>query len=187
MRKLLLAALAAMAWTVLPGAALADGTIPWEGNGSDNLPCEFGGHWVLAPSFGIESATLTVNGTEYTMVQHGNGSWSADSLGAIDAEVEAFVTFTGDGDEQNHLQLSHCTEGSPSPSPSESPSPSPSESPSESPSSSETDTPTTQPPLGSEEAPPTPRTGFGAGWLIAAAVVLALGGTLLLRLASRRA
>jgi LPXTG-motif cell wall-anchored protein len=115
-------------------AQASDNVIPWEGQGSDNLPCSSGGHWVLAPAFGIDSAVLTVEGTDYVMTQNGNGSWSADSVGAIDEDVDAYVTFTGDGDERDHLQLSHCTDSSPSPS--ESPSETPSETPSESPSES---------------------------------------------------
>ncbi len=88
----------------------ADGIIDWDGNGSDALPCQYGGHWVLAPSEGITGATLHVNG-DYTMIQHGNGSWSADSVGSLDAGLSASVSFTGEGSEKNHLQLSHCTEG----------------------------------------------------------------------------
>src|SRR5207247_7552952 len=85
----------------------------WEGNGSENLPCANGGHWVLAPSFGIESATLHVDGTAYTMTESGEGSWSADSAGAITENSDVFVTFEGAGDERDHLQLSHCTSGQP--------------------------------------------------------------------------
>ncbi len=92
----------------------ADGTIDWAGNGSKNLPCANGGHWVLSPSFGIEApVTLTVDGSDYPMEQSGNGSWSADSEGAIDASVVASVSFTGIGDDQNHLQLSHCNDETP--------------------------------------------------------------------------
>jgi hypothetical protein len=142
-----MAALVAGVIAVMSPWALADGTIPWGGNGSDNLPCTDGGHWVLAPSFGVESATLFVNGQSYTMVQAGNGhgSWSADSVGPLTDPVDAYVEFTGDGNTRNHLQLSHCTEGEPSPSPSESPSPSPSESPSPSPSESPSPSPSESP------------------------------------------
>ena len=38
--------------------AWANGTITWTGNGSDNLPCPNGGHWVLAPSAGITGRDL---------------------------------------------------------------------------------------------------------------------------------
>ncbi|KKT32506.1 MAG: seg [Microgenomates group bacterium GW2011_GWC1_46_16] len=93
------------------GTALADGVIPWEGQGGQNLPCEFGGHWVLAPALNIDSAILTVNGDNYTMSPSGGGSWSADSVGPLDAGLTAYVSYTGEGSDQNHLQLSHCTEG----------------------------------------------------------------------------
>ena len=98
----------------IPTSVRADGTIQWEGNGAENLPCE-GGHWVVAPSFGITGATLNVNGQSYTMAQSGQGSWSADSVGYIDTSVQASVSFTGDGDERNHLQLSNCIGQPPTP------------------------------------------------------------------------
>lgn len=91
--------------------AYADGTVTWGGNGSENLPCPNGAHWVLAPAFNINSATLYVNGASYAMHQSGQGSWAADSSGAIDSNVQAYATYTGAGDERNHLQLSHCLEG----------------------------------------------------------------------------
>lgn len=169
--------------------------IPWGGNGSENLPCSEGGHWVLAPSFGIDSATLHVDGNAYTMTENGNGSWSADSVGPIDANVDAYVTYTGDGDERDHLQLSHCTDSSPSPSPSgsPSPSPSPSESPSPSPSGSSSTPPgghsstsTVPPTLGSSShcgatcptPTPTAFTGLsrGASWAIFGALIFAALG-----------
>ncbi len=118
MRKLkLVKFLTALAIVLALGAfvspAKADGVIPWTGHGSDELPCLTGGHWVLAPSFGIDSATLTVNGINYAMTQNGSGSWSADSSGPLDVNLTAFVSYTGPGDERDHLQLSHCTEGEP--------------------------------------------------------------------------
>lgn len=112
-------------------AARADGTISWEGQGAENTPCPGGAHWVLAPAFGIESATLVVDDLgSFTMTQNGNGSWSADSPGEIDANTGVGVNYTGPGDDRDHLQLSHCLDVSPSPSPSPSPSGSPSPSPS---------------------------------------------------------
>src|SRR5439155_15393352 len=148
MRKLLWL-LPVIAVFATAGVAHADGVIPWTGNGSDNLPWSDGGHWVLAPEFGIDSATLTVNGVDYVMTQNGNGSWSADSVGPIDDASTAYVTYTGAGDERDHLQLSHCEESSPSPSPSPSPSESPSPSQSPSPSGS-----TSTPPPSSSTSPP---------------------------------
>jgi hypothetical protein len=152
MKHLAAAALAVL--FVLGGASAAwasDGnTIPWTGHGDDNLPCEAGGHWVLAPAFGIDSATLTVDGTDYVMVQNGEGSWAADSVGPIDDGVDAYVTYTGAGDERDQLQLSHCTEGSPTPTPTptETPSPTPTESP------TPTNTPTKPTVPGGSTVPP---------------------------------
>lgn len=176
--------LAAPAWA-------GEGTINWGGNGSDTLPCEGGGHWVLAPAFGIEGATLHVRfeTLEYqvvSMTQSGQGSWSADSSGPIGAGVEAYVTYTGPGDERNHLQLSHClgSEESPSPSPSpsetESPSPTPTETESPTPtqtSSSSTSTPPTSTPPTSRPSPPsTAQTGRDYRGPLAAGAALVVSG-----------
>lgn len=119
MKKILMFFVAAMLVVAFATFGLtpvqADGSIPWEGNGSDNLPCTSGGHWVLAPADGITGAILHVNGSDYTMSQNGNGSWSADSSGALDSNLTASVSFTGDGSDKNHLQLSHCVNQEPQP------------------------------------------------------------------------
>jgi len=108
-------AIVALALTYLarPAIVHADGSLPWGGNGSDNLPCANGAHWVLAPAFNVDSATLVVDGVEYTMTQNGQGSWAADAAGAVTADSDVSVNFTGDGDLRNHLQLSHCLAGTP--------------------------------------------------------------------------
>jgi len=135
----------------------ADGIIDWDGNGSDALPCQYGGHWVLAPSEGITGAILHVNGSDYTMIQHGNGSWSADSVGSLDSGLSASASFIGEGSEKNHLQLSHCTEGAdPTPTetvttptetaiPTETPDPTETSVPSQTPDPTETEVPTFTP------------------------------------------
>jgi hypothetical protein len=139
--SLLLVGVALIFFGVKP--AFADGVVNWEGNGSENLPCKYGGYWVLAPAFGIESPTiLTVNDVDYVMSQNGEGSWWADSSGPLDAGLVAYVSYTGEGDSGNHLQLSHCTEGESTPTPTTPPTP--------------TETPTT-PPTPTETPPgPTP-------------------------------
>lgn len=131
--------------SIRPSTALADGLIPWSGNGSDNLPCDSGAHWVLAPSFGIDSATLHVNGVDYVMTQNGNGSWSADSSGALDSNLSASVSYTGTGDSRNHLQLSHCLATETPPTETSTP---PTETP-------PTETPPTETPPTVTETPPT--------------------------------
>jgi hypothetical protein len=91
------------------GPALA-GETTWTGNGSENLPCAEGGHWILSPAQGITSATLTVNGVTYEMTQSGDGSFSADSVGSLDENTTASATWEGDNDTA-FLKLSHCVQG----------------------------------------------------------------------------
>lgn len=194
-----------VAWPLMIGPASAAGVIEWTGHGADVLPCESGGHWVLAPSFGIDSATLTVDGVEHVMAENGQGSWAADSSGAIGTDVEAFVTYEGDGDERDHLQLSHCVAGeSPSPTPTETPSPDPTPTPSDTPAPDPSPSThrgggadcTVKVPGGVRSYCKTPvilgatptgnlaQTGI-PGWLVALpAVLLVIGGAL--RLVSRR-
>jgi len=117
MRKLIAALAATVALLMAAGPAYADGVIDWTGHGSENLPCEGGAHWVLAPAFGIDSATLTVDGATYVMTQNGQGSFAADSSTEVTESSDAYVTYTGEGDERDQLQLSHCLEGSPTPTP----------------------------------------------------------------------
>jgi hypothetical protein len=114
---LALAAIAALMVSLVvavrPGAVRADGSIPWGGNGADQLPCANGAHWVLSPSDGIDSAILHVGNATYTMTENGGGSWSADSAGDVPSDQsQVWVEFTGAGDAKDHLQLSHCLEGS---------------------------------------------------------------------------
>ncbi len=70
MRKLLVIALTAMTVAGTASIALAATTLPWTGQGGENLPCDGGGHWVLTGK-GVTSATMEVNGVTYTMVQNG--------------------------------------------------------------------------------------------------------------------
>jgi hypothetical protein len=99
------------------GTASASGSVTWTGNGSENLPCSDGGHWVLSPAQGITSATLTVDGTTYTMVKNGLfGSWAADSSGAITSSSTASATYAGNNTTA-FLKLSSCVQGPPPPPP----------------------------------------------------------------------
>lgn len=84
-------------------SALA-GSTAWTGNGSENLPCSTGAHWILSPAQGITSATLTVNSTTYPMQQSGDGSFFADSTGTI---TSASATWVGTNSTA-FLKLSHC-------------------------------------------------------------------------------
>ena len=121
----------------------------WEGNGSENLPCSEGAHWVLAPSNDVTSASVTVDGTTYVMTQNGEGSWSADS-GPVATDSVVTYDYTGEQSPEPHLQLSHCIGGE-----SESPTPTPTESPS--PTESPTPPPSTSP-------PPPPRGRWTPTW-----------------------
>src|SRR5438132_444230 len=118
-----LAAVTVVAMTMVPASA-ASTTISWNGQGSDNLPCSGGGHWVLTssgPNTTISSAELTVNGSDAgPMTQNGGGSWSADSSGALAAgstSASVAVTYTGDTP-SGQLVLSSCTAGGPTGKPS---------------------------------------------------------------------
>jgi len=101
----------------MSGIAHASTTTVWAGNGSDNLPCADGGHWVLSPAQGITAATLTVDGIDYTMQKNGNnGSWAADSGGPLTGSTTASATYDGNNSVA-FLKLSHCAEGPPPPPP----------------------------------------------------------------------
>jgi hypothetical protein len=110
-RKLLVLALSVFAVGALAGPASASTTIRWTGQGSDNLPCAEGGHWVLTGK-GITSATATIGGVTYTMVQSGRGSFSVDSDGSISAGTAASASYEGTVANGNpQFVLSHCTAG----------------------------------------------------------------------------
>src|SRR5919198_4664478 len=109
----LIAALTAAVVWAAPALA-GETTISWEGNGSENLPCAGNEHWVLSPAQGITSATLTIDGVDYTMTQSGDGSFSADTDVGFDGSQDVSVTYVFDdaqGDPGAHLQLSHCESG----------------------------------------------------------------------------
>jgi hypothetical protein len=112
LRKLLVVALAAFTLMGFAGTALASTTtIQWTGQGSESLPCDNGGHWVLTGK-GITSAKMVVAGLKYTMVQSGKGSFSADSNGPISLSTVASATYKGAVAHGNpQFVLSHCTEG----------------------------------------------------------------------------
>src|SRR5919201_613358 len=109
----LIAALTAAVVYATPALA-GQTTIGWEGHGSENLPCAGNEHWVLSPAQGVTSATLTIDGVDYTMTQSGDGSFSADTDVGFDGSQDVSVTYVFDdaqGDPGAHLQLSHCESG----------------------------------------------------------------------------
>jgi hypothetical protein len=80
------------------GIASASTSITWvggTGNGSDNLPCADGAHWVLSPAQGITSATLAFDGHTYDMVQSGEGSFSVDTPGPVGVGDVVTVSYEG--------------------------------------------------------------------------------------------
>ncbi len=85
------------------------GVVDWEGNGSDNLPCNGVAQWNFTGGKDVTSAVLTVNGQNYGMNQTG-GVWKANVSG-LGTEVDAYVTYTGElGNGNAVLTISHCTE-----------------------------------------------------------------------------
>ena len=54
-----------------------------------------------------QSHGLDALGT-YVMTQNGNGSWAADSAGALDDGLTASATYQGEATQDVSLQLSHC-------------------------------------------------------------------------------
>jgi len=140
--------LGTVAFTILfIGVAHASTTVSWTGGedqGSDNLPCSDGGHWILSPAQGITSATLTFEGHTYVMEQSGDGSYSVDTTGSISVGDTATATYEGNNDTA-FLKLSHCTSGG-TPSPTDTGTPSP----------TDTGTPTdTESPTSSSSTPTT--------------------------------
>jgi len=93
------------------GPAAADGTIYWEGQGSDNLPCQYGGFWVVqAP--GAITVTAWVNGISYPMSQPGGGNsaWQVASDDPLPIGTTAYATYTGDVTGNTGMELSHCVD-----------------------------------------------------------------------------
>jgi hypothetical protein len=121
--RMLLVTLAGMLFVGLANAApaLADGVVPWTGQGADSVDqCEPGEdpiiHWVFTTGGNdtVTSAVLTVNGNNFPMSQSGQGSWSADVPGTDPATTTAFVTYTGNlGSGNPNLVMSHGCFGGP--------------------------------------------------------------------------
>jgi hypothetical protein len=120
--RVVLVTLAGMLFVGLANAApaLADGVVPWTGQGADSVDqCEPGEdpiiHWVFTTGGNdtVTSAVLTVNGNNFPMSQSGQGSWSADVPGTDPATTTAFVTYTGNlGSGNPNLVMSHgCFDG----------------------------------------------------------------------------
>jgi hypothetical protein len=111
MKKLLVVLAAAFATAAIAVTPAFAGSTTWDGNGvNQGETCTQGAHWILSPGNGIASATLTVDGTQYTMVKNGpsdgNGSLSAVSSGSVDLSTDASASWTGpDG---AFLKVSDC-------------------------------------------------------------------------------
>jgi hypothetical protein len=111
MKRLLVVLAAAFATAAIAVTPAFAGSTTWDGNGVDQgETCTEGAHWILSPGNGIASATLTVDGTQYTMVKNGpstgNGSLSAVSTGSVDLSTDASASWTGpDG---AFLKVSDC-------------------------------------------------------------------------------
>jgi hypothetical protein len=197
MKKLIVLGITAACMLLAPAAlASSGGEFTWTAGvdqGSDNLPCTDGAHWVLTGTQNVTSATLTFKGQTYQMVQNGDGSFAVDTTGSVVAGDTVLVTYEGSG--YPALRLSHCLSTSPSPSETESPSPSESESPSETESPSVSPTSSSKSPtvLGSSHTRGpsgsvggTAFTGSDATPFAVGAGVLGLLGLSLLYIARRR-
>ena len=141
-----LALLGTVAFMVLfIGVAHASTSVSWTGGqdqGSENLPCSDGGHWILSPAQGITSATLMFEGHSYVMEESGGGSYSVDTNGPISAGDTATATYEGNNDTA-FLKLSHCTSGgTPSPTDTGTPSPTDTGTPTDSGTPTDTESPT---------------------------------------------
>jgi hypothetical protein len=92
-----------------PQGVSAGTQVIWGGNGSENLPCKDGGHWILSPAQGITSATLTVGGVQYVMSQggEGQGAFHGESVGSVTQSTTATVVYEGSNDKA-FLKLSNC-------------------------------------------------------------------------------
>jgi hypothetical protein len=106
----LVAVLATAAIAATP--AFAGGTVTWTGNGSANLPCSGGEHWILSGNATVTGATLMFNGQVVgSFTQSGDGSWSVDTDLGVTADDINHVTAVWTGTGSPHLVLSHCASG----------------------------------------------------------------------------
>lgn len=133
----------------------SDGSIYWEGNGRESLPCESGAHWIFSPGDGYTSVILYILGVPYPMEQNGGpaSSWEVDTgsyLGENLQNNDVWVVYSGEG--SGFIKLSHCIE-CPTPTPTFT------ETPDNTPTSTSTYTPTstnTYTPTPSDTYTPTP-------------------------------
>jgi uncharacterized repeat protein (TIGR01451 family) len=111
------ATLLMMAWAIFPTPAFANGTHIWgvddQKQGSPNLPCANGGHWIFQFTGTVTAATLHVGSEDVTMSPQGS-HFVADSSGPVDATTSVTVTWIGSGD-GTLLTLSHCVGGTSTP------------------------------------------------------------------------
>jgi hypothetical protein len=111
LRRFALVLAAGVATAALAATPAFAGSTVWDGNGSENLPCEFGGHWILSPGKDVGTATLTVDGVNYPMTQSGGANGAFHGFSApVDESSTASATWTGTSTEA-FLKLSHCLEG----------------------------------------------------------------------------
>jgi hypothetical protein len=94
------ATLLMMAWAIFPTAAFASTeSTPWDGNGSQFLPCTGTLHWIFT-GWGndfseVSNPVLHVNGQTYSMSQQGNGNvFEAFVPGPLPPNTDAFATWT---------------------------------------------------------------------------------------------
>jgi hypothetical protein len=121
MKRLCAVFVAALALAALAGAPAFGGTTDfnddtWQGEGLPEGGCPDGATWVLFPAFGVPSATLTVDGTQYTMTPSGApNTLTADSTGPVTSATVAtaqWVNVPDQDDSDAELSVSGCVSGS---------------------------------------------------------------------------
>ncbi len=148
---------AIMAFAVQPRSVLADGTVNWQGNGSDAQACtgDHAGqtHWVFTGGDGVTSAELFVDGVDQgAMTENGSGSWSEYVDGGLPSS--AYVTYVGSIGNNAVLTISCLGTSAPTPTPTEStPTPTPTDTSTPTPTPADTATPTPTP---TDTGTPTP-------------------------------
>src|SRR4030095_9722511 len=119
MRRVSAVLVAALALMALAGAPAFGGTTDfnddtWQGEGLPEGGCPDGATWVLFPAYGVPSATLTVDGTEYTMSPSGApNTLTANSTGPVTSATSAtaqWVNVPDQDDSDAELSVS-CESG----------------------------------------------------------------------------
>jgi len=120
MRRLTAVLVAVLALCALAGAPAFGGTTDfndatWDGSGLPPGGCPNGAHWVLSQAFGVQTAILTVDETQYTMIPSGApNTLTADSTGPVTSSTQATAQWENVPDQDDSdavLSLGGCVSG----------------------------------------------------------------------------